>query len=136
MRDAHDQILRHLAECGFGLDRLESGLLVHLNVLPIEERLRERHGISVRIAQTILILFRGCASEPYGDVVILGERGGVDGGQELGKTLRQALQAGVARCSRRGVGGIVRESVAIDLQKVGGVRMRRAQCKDQWRRET
>ncbi len=53
-----------------------------------------------------------------------------------GKALRQAFEAGVARRARRGVGGVVRESVAIDLQKVGGVRVRGAQCKDQWRRET
>src|SRR5712664_1022065 len=118
LRDADNQILRRLAECGFSLYRLESGLLVRLNVLPIEERLRERHGISVRIAQTILILLRGCASESYGDVVVLGERCGVDGGQDLGKALRQTFKTCVARRTRRGVGGIVRESVAVNLQKI------------------
>src|SRR5712691_8464280 len=38
LRDADNQILRRLAKSGFSLHRLESGLLVHLNVLPIEER--------------------------------------------------------------------------------------------------
>jgi len=56
--------------------------------------------------------------------------------QDLRQALRQALQTGVARRARRSVGGIVRESVAVDLQKVGGVHVRRAQCKDQGRRET
>ncbi len=82
-----------------------------------------------------LKILRSVGSERYGDVVVLGERCGVDGGQELGQSLRKALQAGVARRSRRSVGGIVRESVAIDLQKVGGVRVRCAQCKDQGRGE-
>src|SRR6266702_4654568 len=99
--------------------------------LSCEERLRERHGISVRITQTILILLRRCASERYGDVVVLGERRGVDGGQDLGKALGQTFKTRVARRTRRGVGGIVRERVAIDLQKVGCARRRSRQCNGQ-----
>src|SRR6266705_724637 len=110
LRNAYDEILGRLAENGFGLRRLESGLLVDLDVLPIEQGLRERNRETVGVAQPLGIRRR--AAERNVDIVVLGERGGIDGGQDLRQPLRKVFQAGVARRACRSIRRVVRERVA------------------------
>ena len=129
LRDPHYQVLRRLAESSFGLRCFESGFLVHLDILPIEDGLCQRDGVAVGVALPYGGL-RGTAKGKV-DVVPLRERGRVHRRQNLRQTLWEVFQAGVARRARRSVGGIVRERVAVDLQEIRCAGGRHRQGNDQ-----
>ena len=96
LRHAHDQVLRRLAELRLGLQHLELRLLVLDDVLPAEDRLRQRQRCNrslLKVAMSRLpVTFRASFQ--------LRVRRAVDHRQQQRPALRQLLQARLQAASR------------------------------------